>query len=159
MVLLARGELVHFVPRHRIESRSAQEIATELTEAFQIGFLVFLPFLVVDLVAGGDAQLREAAEDVELGDDEFGEAVDADGMTHDVEVKPADAAGTSGGGAIFIPGIGAGAAQVHGFFSFQFTNKGPTADAGGEGFGDAHNAPHDFGANAQTDESSASSRM
>jgi putative YphP/YqiW family bacilliredoxin len=34
MVLLAQGELVHFVPRHRIESRSAQEIATELTEAF-----------------------------------------------------------------------------------------------------------------------------
>ncbi|HKK70379.1 MAG TPA: BrxA/BrxB family bacilliredoxin [Candidatus Krumholzibacteria bacterium] len=34
MVLFKDGELVHFVPRHRIESRSAQEIADELTEAF-----------------------------------------------------------------------------------------------------------------------------
>jgi len=34
MVLVAGGEVVHFVPRHRIESRSASEIAAELTEAF-----------------------------------------------------------------------------------------------------------------------------
>lgn len=34
MVLVAGGEVVHFVPRHRIESRSAQEIAAELAEAF-----------------------------------------------------------------------------------------------------------------------------
>jgi putative YphP/YqiW family bacilliredoxin len=34
MVLFRDGELVHFVPRHRIESRAAEEIATELTEAF-----------------------------------------------------------------------------------------------------------------------------
>lgn len=34
MVLFQDGELVHFVPRHRIESREAQEIAAELTEAF-----------------------------------------------------------------------------------------------------------------------------
>jgi putative YphP/YqiW family bacilliredoxin len=34
MILVADGELVHFVPRHRIESRSAEEIASELTEAF-----------------------------------------------------------------------------------------------------------------------------
>lgn len=34
MILFQDGELVHFVPRHRIESRSAEEIATELTEAF-----------------------------------------------------------------------------------------------------------------------------
>ncbi len=35
MVLFKDGELVHFVPRHRIESRSAEEIAGELTEAFE----------------------------------------------------------------------------------------------------------------------------
>ena len=34
MVLVSGGEVVHFVPRHRIESRSAAEIAAELTEAF-----------------------------------------------------------------------------------------------------------------------------
>jgi putative YphP/YqiW family bacilliredoxin len=34
MVLFRDGELVHFVPRHRIESRGAEEIAAELTEAF-----------------------------------------------------------------------------------------------------------------------------
>lgn len=34
MVLFQDGELVHFVPRHRIESRGAEEIAVELTEAF-----------------------------------------------------------------------------------------------------------------------------
>jgi putative YphP/YqiW family bacilliredoxin len=34
MVLFSGGELVHFVPRHRIESRSAQDIAAELIEAF-----------------------------------------------------------------------------------------------------------------------------
>ena len=33
-VLVSRCEVVHFVPRHRVESRSAQEIAAELTEAF-----------------------------------------------------------------------------------------------------------------------------
>jgi len=34
MVLFKDGEIVHFVPRHRIESRDAQSIATELAEAF-----------------------------------------------------------------------------------------------------------------------------
>ena len=34
MVLFSEGEIVHFVPRHRIESRGAEEIAQELTEAF-----------------------------------------------------------------------------------------------------------------------------
>ena len=34
MVLVSGGEVVHFVPRHRIEARSATEIAAELTEAF-----------------------------------------------------------------------------------------------------------------------------
>ncbi len=34
MVLLKDGEVVHFLPRHRIESRAAEEIAAELTEAF-----------------------------------------------------------------------------------------------------------------------------
>jgi len=35
MVMFKDGELVHFVPRHRIESRSAEEIAGELTQAFE----------------------------------------------------------------------------------------------------------------------------
>jgi len=34
MVLFSKGEIVHFVPRHRIESRGAEEIALELTGAF-----------------------------------------------------------------------------------------------------------------------------
>lgn len=34
MVMFKGEEIVHFVPRHRIESRDAQSIATELTEAF-----------------------------------------------------------------------------------------------------------------------------
>lgn len=34
MALFKDGELVHFVPRHRIESRSAEDIAQELGEAF-----------------------------------------------------------------------------------------------------------------------------
>ena len=29
------GELVYFVPRHRIESRSAEAVAQDLTEAFE----------------------------------------------------------------------------------------------------------------------------
>jgi putative YphP/YqiW family bacilliredoxin len=35
MVLFKDGEIVHFLPRHRIESRDAQSIAVELTEAFE----------------------------------------------------------------------------------------------------------------------------
>jgi putative YphP/YqiW family bacilliredoxin len=35
MVMFKDGEIVHFLPRHRIESRNAQEIAQELVEAFQ----------------------------------------------------------------------------------------------------------------------------
>ena len=35
MVMFKDGEIVHFLPRHRIESRDAQAIATELTEAFE----------------------------------------------------------------------------------------------------------------------------
>lgn len=35
MVMLKDGEIVHFVPRHRIESRSAEDIAGELTTAFE----------------------------------------------------------------------------------------------------------------------------
>lgn len=34
MVLFQNGEVVHFVPRHRIESQSAEMIAQELTGAF-----------------------------------------------------------------------------------------------------------------------------
>jgi putative YphP/YqiW family bacilliredoxin len=34
MVLFKDGEVVHFLPRHRIESRDAETIAGELTEAF-----------------------------------------------------------------------------------------------------------------------------
>lgn len=35
MALFKNGELVHFLPRHRIESRDAQSIAFELVEAFE----------------------------------------------------------------------------------------------------------------------------
>ena len=34
IALLKEGELVYFVPRHRIESRSAEEVAADLTAAF-----------------------------------------------------------------------------------------------------------------------------
>jgi len=34
MVLVKDGEVVHFVPRHRIESQSAEAIAGELASAF-----------------------------------------------------------------------------------------------------------------------------
>ena len=35
MALFKDGELVYFVPRHRIESRSAQEVAADLSSAFE----------------------------------------------------------------------------------------------------------------------------
>jgi putative YphP/YqiW family bacilliredoxin len=35
MALLKDGEVVHFVPRHAIEGRAAQEIAAELVEQFE----------------------------------------------------------------------------------------------------------------------------
>ena len=35
IALFKDGELVYFVPRHRIESRSAQEVAADLTAAFE----------------------------------------------------------------------------------------------------------------------------
>ena len=35
MIMFKDGEIVHFVPRHRIESRDAQCIAAELIEAFE----------------------------------------------------------------------------------------------------------------------------
>jgi putative YphP/YqiW family bacilliredoxin len=35
MVLVKDGDVVHFLPRHRIESRSAEMIAQELVEAFE----------------------------------------------------------------------------------------------------------------------------
>ncbi len=35
MVLFKDGEIVHFVPRHRIESRDAASIAEELKQAFE----------------------------------------------------------------------------------------------------------------------------
>jgi putative YphP/YqiW family bacilliredoxin len=35
IALLKDGELVYFVPRHRIESRSAQDVAADLTGAFE----------------------------------------------------------------------------------------------------------------------------
>jgi len=35
MAIFRDGELVHFLPRHKIESRDAQAIASELVEAFQ----------------------------------------------------------------------------------------------------------------------------
>ncbi|MEZ5333441.1 MAG: BrxA/BrxB family bacilliredoxin [Thermoanaerobaculia bacterium] len=35
IALFKDGELVYFVPRHRIESRSAQDVANDLTAAFE----------------------------------------------------------------------------------------------------------------------------
>ena len=35
MALLKGGEVVHFIPRHAIEGRAAQEIAAELVEIFE----------------------------------------------------------------------------------------------------------------------------
>ena len=35
MALFKNGELVYFVPRHRIESRSAEEVASDLTGSFE----------------------------------------------------------------------------------------------------------------------------
>ncbi|MCP4204610.1 MAG: BrxA/BrxB family bacilliredoxin [bacterium] len=34
IALFNQGELVYFVPRHRIENRSAEEVADDLTQAF-----------------------------------------------------------------------------------------------------------------------------
>ncbi len=34
VVLFKDGEVIYFVPRHRIESRSAEDVATDLTSAF-----------------------------------------------------------------------------------------------------------------------------
>ena len=34
MVLIKDGEVIYFVPRHRIESRSAEDVAADLTGAF-----------------------------------------------------------------------------------------------------------------------------
>ncbi|WP_054958623.1 BrxA/BrxB family bacilliredoxin [Paenibacillus dakarensis] len=34
IALMKDGELVHFIERHQVENRSAEEIATDLTEAF-----------------------------------------------------------------------------------------------------------------------------
>lgn len=35
IALFKDGELIYFVPRHRIENRSAQEVAADLTQAFE----------------------------------------------------------------------------------------------------------------------------
>lgn len=40
IALFKDGELVYFVPRHRIESRSAEEVAADLTSAFDRLFTV-----------------------------------------------------------------------------------------------------------------------
>jgi len=40
IALFKDGELVYFVPRHRIESRSAEEVAADLTGAFDRLFAV-----------------------------------------------------------------------------------------------------------------------
>ncbi len=40
IALFKEGELVYFVPRHRIESRSAEDVAADLTAAFDRLFAV-----------------------------------------------------------------------------------------------------------------------
>ena len=40
IALFKDGEMVYFVPRHRIESRSAEDVATDLTDAFERYFAV-----------------------------------------------------------------------------------------------------------------------
>jgi putative YphP/YqiW family bacilliredoxin len=35
MALFKEGELVYFIPRHRIESRTAEQVAADLTAAFE----------------------------------------------------------------------------------------------------------------------------
>ncbi len=43
IALLKDGEVVYFVPRHRIESRSAEDVAADLTSAFERYFAAAAP--------------------------------------------------------------------------------------------------------------------
>jgi len=40
MALFKDGELVYFIPRHRIESRSAEDVAADLSAAFERYFMI-----------------------------------------------------------------------------------------------------------------------
>ena len=72
--------LVHLVPAFML---------TELRSAFQIGFVIFLPFLLIDLVVSSDAdgaRHDDGASDDDLDPDEVA-AVRADRRLQDIVIK------------------------------------------------------------------------
>ena len=95
---------------------------------------------VVHRVARAQFDLSHPRKDVQFGDEQVGHAVDADGVTEQDSVQPADAARTSGGCAELIPRIRAGAAQALSGFAFDLGGEGSRADARLEGFRHAHHA-------------------
>ena len=58
---------------------------------------------VAELVRGGDLELGQAGEHVELGEVEVREPVDGGRVVEGDDVEPADAPGAAGGGAVLVP--------------------------------------------------------
>ena len=100
--------------------------------------------LAVALVGDADLDLVEAAEDVELGDREVGETVDARGVVDDDRVVPAAATLASGGDAVLMADLAEKVARL----VEELRGERARADAGEVGLGDAEDALDLGGADA-----------
>src|SRR5690606_27358105 len=77
--------------------------------------------LAINFISDGDFQLIESAENIQLGEKQFGEAAHLCSIAQDNAIQPATAPGTSGRGAIFIPKVFAGTAQSITEFAMKFS--------------------------------------
>ncbi len=102
-------------------------------------------------VGDADFEFFKARKNIELGDDQLCHAVDTHGIAQQDAIQPADAARAPGGGAVFIPGVCASAAQTQRQIVKDFGREGACANTGLEGFADTSDDCTVGGGQAETE--------
>ena len=112
-------------------------VVDRLHVAEQIGAVgVVVEQFAVESVAGADLDRVEPVEDVELGQRELAEAVEADRLAQHHAVEPAGPAATTGDGAVLPADVD----EAFPVVVEQFGRERPGADPRGVGLGDPDDA-------------------
>ena len=84
--------------------------------------------LAVEAVGHAHMRIFQAGEHVQLGQRQLVNAVELDDMAQGHQVEPAHPSRAAGGRAVFVPGVGAAAAQSLGQAAAQLGDERPAAD-------------------------------
>jgi hypothetical protein len=121
----------------------ARELFVDWLDAFQGGFARWEggDYLAIELVAGADLDGFHVVENIEAGEGDGREAVEAHAVAGSHGIKPADAARAARRGAIFTAAIFlAVVAEGSGYVIEQLSRERPVSDSSAIALEDADNA-------------------